>query len=158
MPDNSSRSTYETFRTTQPSAHDALVALGRSVDEGGLEKELTELVKLRVSQINGCAFCIQLHLNIARKLGIDETKLGLVAAWRDAGIFSERERAALRWAEALTRLKDDAASDAEWANLRETLGERDATLLTVTVGAINAWNRIAIGLCFPPPVRQTANV
>ena len=74
--------TYDDFRTSQPDAHAALLALGKCVDDAGLEKELTELVKLRVSQINGCAFCIQLHLNIARKLPVDETKLGLVAALR----------------------------------------------------------------------------
>ena len=95
---------YDDFRSAHAEAHAALLALGKSVDDGGLEKELTELVKLRVSQINRCAFCIQLHLNIARKLHVDEAKLGLIGAWRDAGIFSDREKAALAWAEQLTHL------------------------------------------------------
>ncbi|MEG6507992.1 carboxymuconolactone decarboxylase family protein [Methyloligella sp. 2.7D] len=155
MPDEASRLSYEAFRTSQPDAHDALIALGKTVDNGGLEKELTELVKLRVSQMNACAFCIQLHLNIARRLGLEETKLGLLPAWRDAGTFSARERAALRWAELLTRLNGEGTPEAEWAHLREQFGEGDATLLTVTVGTINAWNRIAIGLRFAPPVPQT---
>ncbi|MXP26937.1 carboxymuconolactone decarboxylase family protein [Altererythrobacter indicus] len=144
--------TYDDFRTSQPDAHAALLALGKCVDDVGLEKELTELVKLRVSHINGCAFCIQLHLNIARKLPVDETKLGLVAAWRDAGIFSEREMAALRWAELLTELACTSPGESDWEDLRAVFDEKEAVLLTVTVGAINNWNRIAAALRFPPPI------
>lgn len=152
MANEASRMDYDVFKVFQADAHAALIALGRTVDEGGLEKDLTELVKLRVSQMNGCAFCIQLHLNIARKLGIDEVKLGLVSAWRDAGVFSRREVAALQWAELLTRLNGEGAAQAEWAALRETFDEQEAALLTVTVGTINNWNRIAIGLRFAPPI------
>ena len=152
MANEASRMDYEVFKASQADAYAALIALGRAVDEGGLEKDLTELVKLRVSQMNGCAFCLQLHLNIARKLGIDEVKLGLVSAWRDAGVFSRREAAALQWAEVLTRLNGEGAAQAEWEALREAFDEQEAALLTVTVGTINAWNRIAIGLRFAPPV------
>ncbi len=154
MPHETSRPAYDAFATSEAAAHDALIALGKAVDDGGLDKDLTELVKLRVSQMNGCAFCIQLHLNIARKLGVDEIKLGLVPAWRDAGVFSTREKAALRWANLLTRPNGAGAPDEAWAALRECFDEREATLLTVTVGTINAWNRIAIGLCFDPPRPQ----
>jgi AhpD family alkylhydroperoxidase len=86
---------YETFQATATAARSALTALGKAVDEAGLDKALTELVKLRVSQINGCAFCTQFHLTTARQAGGDAAKLDLVAVWRDAGVFSARERAAL---------------------------------------------------------------
>ena len=152
MPNETSRMDYDGFRRSHPDAHAALLALGASVDDGGIEKQLTELVKLRVSQMNGCAFCLQLHLNIARKLGVEEAKLGLVSAWRDAGIFSRREAAALSWAEALTALQGAAAPDAAWARLCEVFDEKDAALLTLTIATINSWNRIAIALRFAPPL------
>ncbi|MEX2964449.1 carboxymuconolactone decarboxylase family protein [Microbulbifer sp. TYP-18] len=152
MPNEAKTMTYDAFRRTQKTAHDALITLGKSVDEGGLEKDLTELVKLRVSQINSCAFCIQLHLNIARKLGVDEVKLGLLAAWCEAGVFSAREQAALSWAEQLTQFEGKSTSEAEQQYLRESFQEHEIVLLTVTIGTINAWNRIARGLVFDPPV------
>jgi AhpD family alkylhydroperoxidase len=147
---------YEAFAASQSEAHAALIALGRSVDNGGLDKRLTELVKLRVSQMNGCAFCIQLHLNIARNLGIEENKLGLLPAWRAADIFSQREQEALRWAEFLTLLEDDEAREEKWARLCECFDEREATLLTISVGTINAWNRIAGGMHFDPPISRSS--
>jgi len=146
------RSTYDLFRTMQPSAHDALIALGKTVDEQGIEKELTELVKLRVSQINGCAFCLQLHLNVARKLGISSTKLDLVSVWRETDLFSEREAAALAWAEKLTQLAGNSFCNEDWENLLHQFAQDEAELLTVTIATINAWNRIGIGLAFPPPI------
>jgi len=100
------RISYETFQKTAPGAQAALLAMGKTVDESGLEKQIVELVKLHVSQINNCAFCLQIHLNVARKLGVAPEKLDLVATWHEAGIFSEREGAALAWAETLTRLAD----------------------------------------------------
>jgi AhpD family alkylhydroperoxidase len=143
---------YETFQTAAPAANAALLALGKSVDDAGLDKGLTELVKLRVSQINGCAFCTQLHLNIARRVGVDAAKLDLVAAWADAGVFSAQERAALAWAEHLTGMSLDGVPDDAYAMLREHFSEAEAVHLSVVVANINAWNRIAGGLRFPPPI------
>lgn len=152
MSSGDSRISYETFKNRQPAAYEALIALGNSVTEGGLDKALTELVKLRVSQINGCAFCLQLHLNIARKLGIDRTKLDLLATWHDAGVFSERETAALAWAEALTRLDGTGVSDADWSAVRQHFSEEETELLTIAIGTINTWNRIAGPFRFTPLV------
>ena len=143
---------YDGFRTRVPDAHAALLDLGKAVDTRGLEKDLTELVKLRVSQINGCAFCLQLHLNIARKLGVEAAKLDLVGVWRDAPVFSDREAAALAWAETVTRLPGQGTGGTDWAALREHFTEEEALLLTVTVGTINAWNRITVALGFSPPI------
>ena len=87
------RIAYDTFQKTAPAAQAALLAMGKTADESGLDKEIVELVKLPVSQINNCAFCLQIHLNVARKLGVPQEKLDLVATWEEAGIFSEQERA-----------------------------------------------------------------
>ena len=92
------RIAYATFQKTAPAAQAALLAMGKAADESGLDKEIIELVKLRVSQINNCAFCLQIHLTVARRLAIPQDKLDLVATWHEAGIFSDREGAALAWA------------------------------------------------------------
>jgi AhpD family alkylhydroperoxidase len=137
---------HQTFEKIAPGAYAALLALGKAVDESGLEKNLTELVKLRVSQINGCAFCIQHHLNIARTAGVDAAKLDLVAAWKDAGVFSVREYTALAWAECLTTVSIEGAPDRIYAALREHFTEKEVVFLTVTIGTINNWNRLGVAL------------
>ncbi|SDD16607.1 alkylhydroperoxidase AhpD family core domain-containing protein [Cupriavidus sp. YR651] len=142
---------FQEFTHIAPDVYAALGGVSKAVDASGLDKALTELVKLRVSQINGCAFCLQFHLNIARKLDIDPRKFDLLAGWRDAGIFSEREQAALGWAEALTCLADPAARDAALAAARATFQQSELVHLAATIAGINAWNRIAVGLHFPPP-------
>lgn len=145
---------YEQFQKIAPAARDALLAMGKAVDESGLEKALTELVKIRVSQINGCAFCIQLHFQIARRIGIDASKLDLVSAWRDAGVYSARELAALGWAEQVTRLADHHSNDGAYAALHDHFSAEEILNLTVAIANINAWNRIAGTLHFPPPAPQ----
>lgn len=151
MSPHAGRLTYPDFAKAAPAAHAALLALGKSVEESGLEKTLTELVKLRASQLNGCAFCLQYHLDIARKLGVPADKLDLVAAWREAGVFSPREMAALAWTETLTEMTADVTSEEAYTALLEHFSETEAMFLTVAVGTINQWNRIAVALRFPPP-------
>jgi AhpD family alkylhydroperoxidase len=140
------------FKEIAPAADAALIALGQAAAAAGIEKDLLELVKLRASQINGCAFCIQFHLNIARQLGIAPEKLDLVVAWREAGVFSAREQAALSWTEALTaiagRILDDAAYEAALAHFSKA----ELAFLTAAIGAVNVWNRIAVAFRFTPPV------
>ena len=98
------RSEYEDFKRVAPDAYDLVLALGQVAAKAGLDKQLLELVKLRASQINGCAFCVQHHVLLSERIGVPVDKLHLVAVWREAPIFSPRERAALAWAEALTLL------------------------------------------------------
>ena len=141
---------YQTFLKSAPDAYAALLALGKVVGDSGLDTHLTELVKIRVSQINGCAFCIQHHLNVARKSGVESAKLDLVAAWQDAGVFSERESAALAWAESLTAVATQGASDKSYEALREHFTETEVIFLTVAIGTINNWNRIGVALRFSP--------
>jgi AhpD family alkylhydroperoxidase len=147
----SARIGYEEFARLAPDARKALTALGAAVDASGLDKGLTELLKLRASQINGCAFCIQFHLNMARKAGVPGQKLDLVAAWREAGAYSPREYAALSWTEALTFSPGDGATDEEYADLLQHFSKEEALFLTVAIGTINQWNRIAAALRFAPP-------
>lgn len=140
----------EDFYRIAPAARDALIALGKAVDESGLEKPLTELIKLRASQINGCAFCVQFHLTIARKLGVPAAKLDLVAAWSDTDIYSARERAALAWTEALTNFAHGEATEKAYAALMREFTEGEISFLTAAIANINAWNRISVGLRFAP--------
>lgn len=142
--------TQQTFYATAPAAVQALFDLGKAVDALGLDKGLTELIKLRVSQLNGCAYCTQLHLETGRKLGLEAAKLDLVAVWPEVALFSRREKAALAWAEACTRLPPDAATDRAYAGLRAEFSEKEAVFLTAAIANINAWNRIAAPLHYPP--------
>lgn len=151
------RLSYAEFSRRAPAAIAALRALSQSVNEAGIDKALSELLKVRVSQINGCAFCLKLHLDWARKAGVTDAKLDLLAAWREAGAFSDREKAALRWAEALTEIADAAELDAAHAELTAHFDVDQTAQLTIAVGVINQWNRIAIGFGFPPtPARAPA--
>jgi AhpD family alkylhydroperoxidase len=147
-----SRVSYEAFAKLAAPARAALTALGKTVDDSGLDKGLGEIIKLRASQINGCAFCVQYHLNVARKLGVAAEKLDLVAVWREAGIFSPREMAALAWTEALTEMTPEVTSDSAYAALLEHFDASEAVFLTIAIGTINQWNRIAVALRFAPPI------
>jgi len=133
------------FYTASPDAFKAMFALETAVSKLGLEKSLIELVKLRVSQINGCAFCIDMHTADARKDGETERRLYAVTAWREAPFFTGRERAALAWTEALTRLSETHAPDADYALLSEHFNPKEMVDLTVAINAINGWNRLAVG-------------
>ena len=142
----SSPLTYDAFRKIAPAAHDALLAMGKSADESGVDKQIIELVKLRVSQINNCAFCLQIHLNTARQLGMPAEKLDLVATWHEAGIFSEKECAALAWAEALADLAGHSVTDADYDAVRKHFSEEEVVFLSVSIANINAWNRLGARL------------
>jgi AhpD family alkylhydroperoxidase len=144
------RVSYEDFIKAAPGAYSGLGALSKSVDESGLDKSLTEFVKLRASQINGCAFCVSFHLNMLRKLGAPREKIDLITVWREAGIFSDRETAALAWTEALTDLSPAGAADEAYAALLAHFSPMEAMFLTVAIGTINNWNRLGVALRFAP--------
>ncbi|WP_020651751.1 carboxymuconolactone decarboxylase family protein [Massilia niastensis] len=130
----------------------AMLALEKAVNAFGLEPSLLELVKLRASQINGCAFCVDLHTADAKKAGESDRRLHAVTVWREAPFFTPRERAALAWTESLTRLPDTHASDADYALLREHFSDKEMADLTVAIIAINGWNRLAVGFRKTPQV------
>jgi AhpD family alkylhydroperoxidase len=148
------RMEFADFREIAAGATTALSALSKAVDDSGLEKSLTELIKIRASQINGCAFCLQFHLNAAHKASVSQTKLDLVAVWRDAGVFSAREMAALAWTEALTNVTPLGITEECYQISRREFGESELAYLTAAIAAINAWNRIAIAYRFTPPIPQ----
>ena len=142
------------FSTLAPGVRTALSALSKAVDDSGLEKTLTELIKIRASQINGCAFCLQFHLNAARNAALSQTKLDLVAVWRDAGVFNKREMAALAWTESLTHVTPAGVADDAYEDVSKEFAESELAFLTSAVASINAWNRIAMAYRFTPPIPQ----
>lgn len=129
------------YTTLQP-----LFALGKQLDAGTLEPALRNLVLMRVSQINGCAYCLDMHSKDARADGESEQRLYVLPAWREAPFYSERERAALAWAEALTRLdeQDQSAPDALYEQARAQFDAKELVELTLLVTLINSWNRLNI--------------
>lgn len=127
-----------------PALMKSVLALNDAVDGCGLEMSLLHLVKLRASQINGCSYCVEMHSREAREDGESEKRLYLVAAWRESPLFSERERAAFAWTEAVTRVADGGVPDALYAATREQFSEEDLVRLTVAISMINTWNRLSV--------------
>lgn len=140
-----------TPHTFVPEAIKAMYALEASFKTSGLDPVLLELVRLRASQINGCAYCIHMHTTDLRKLGEPEMRLYMLDAWRESVLYSARERAALGWTEALTRLSQTHAPDADYQALAAEFSEGEQVHLTMLIGAINTWNRLAVGLRFAHP-------
>jgi AhpD family alkylhydroperoxidase len=132
------------YRKAAPQGVAAFRSLEVYVDGCGLERQLLELVKTRASQINGCAYCIEMHTKDARQAGETEQRLYALCAWREAPFFTERERAALAWTEAVTRIADGPVEDAVYEELQRHFSEKEIVDLTLAVVAINGWNRLAI--------------
>ncbi len=134
------------YRALFPAGVHALTELERAVHASALEPELLELVRVRASQINGCAYCLAMHNRDARARGEHQTRLDTVAAWREAPYYTARERAALTWCEALTELPRTGAPDEVYAALEAQFSAQEIAVLTFAVVAINSWNRLAVGL------------
>src|SRR5919205_1562777 len=137
-----------------PEAMKALGALESYVQGSGLEPSLIELVKTRASQINGCAYCLHMHTRDARAEGESEERLYLLDAWRESPLYSERERAALAWTEALTLIAETRAPDDAYRALQAQFSEEEQVTLTLLIVAINGWNRIQVGFRAVHPVGQ----
>lgn len=132
------------YTRVSPKAMQAMFALQAYVNDSGLEHSLLELVKMRASQINGCAYCLDMHSKDARAAGETEQRLYLLDAWRETSLYSERERAALAWTEAVTRIGEGNVPDDLYASTREHFTEEELVNLTLAVVAINGWNRLSI--------------
>jgi len=140
-----------------PDAYKAVLALELFVSQqSGLEPRLIHLLKLRASQINGCAFCVDMHIRHAREDGLSEQWIGLVCVWREASVFDARERAVLGWTEALTNISTSGAPDADYEELRAHFSEEEIAKLSVAIGTINVWNRLAVGFRTPHAVDEAA--
>lgn len=133
------------FYKASPEAIKAMVALEVAVSRLGIDPALQELLRLRASQINGCAYCVDLHSGDARKKGETERRLYAVSVWRETPFFTPRERAALGWTEVITRIADTHAPDEAYEALRAEFSEAECVNLTLAIGLINSWNRLAIG-------------
>lgn len=135
-----------------PALYRAMSSLQGYVDSCGLERSLLELIKVRTSQINGCAFCLVMHTSEARKLGESDERMHLLNAWREAPVFTARERAALAWAEAITLINQHHAPDEVYQEARQSFSEKELVDLTAAIVAINSWNRLAIAFRAMPQV------
>ena len=149
------RKDYPDFKALAPDIYERVLALSQLAAKSGIEKELLELVKIRASQINGCAFCVQYHILEGEKLGVPADKLNLVVVWREAPQFSQRERAALAWTEALTLLSE-GVSDEVYAQASAEFSEKELAYLTSAVASINVWNRFGAAFRWTPPARKQA--
>lgn len=139
-----------------PAAAKAMLAAESALDETDVEHGLTELVRLRASQINGCAFCIHMHAIAARSHGETDARIIMLDGWRESPLYSDRERAALTWTESLTRIAKTHAPDADYALVKSQFSDAEIAALTLIIAQINAWNRVQIAARAIPPVQPAA--
>ncbi|AEG03107.1 carboxymuconolactone decarboxylase family protein [Sinorhizobium meliloti] len=144
------------FAKAAPDAYKAVAALDSYVKGSGIEPRLIHLIKLRASQINGCAYCVDMHTKEARHSGLSQQWINLVCVWRESPHFDERERAVLGWTEALTNVAETRAPDDAYEALKAHFNEEEMTKITVAIGAINVWNRLCVGFRALPPIDAPA--
>lgn len=135
-----------------PAGFRALQAWGREINQAGLEPLLLELVRMRASQMNGCAVCLDTHMREATAAGETVQRLTVLPAWRETSLFTARERSALQWTEAITNIQTGHAPEASYREMRAHFSEAEAVQLTMAIANINAWNRLAIA--FRPPLKD----
>ncbi|MFT4172856.1 MAG: carboxymuconolactone decarboxylase family protein [Herbaspirillum sp.] len=135
-----------------PDGYKAMFGVHTFVQKSGLPLALLELVRLRVSQINGCAFCVNMHVPLGREHGLSEHQINLAATWREAPVFSARERAALAWAEAVTALAGQEVPDAVYEQAKAVFSPEEIAKLTFCVVEINGWNRLMVASRTPPQI------
>lgn len=133
-----------------PEGYKTMYALHNYVQGAGLDLGLLELVRLRVSQTNGCGFCVAMHIPLARKYGLNEHQINLVATWKESPVFSARERAALAWADAVTALAGQEVPDTAYEQVKAEFSPEEIANLTLCIGEINTWNRLMIASRTPP--------
>lgn len=132
------------YQSAAPGALKGMLELEKFVHSSGLERRLYHLIKTRASQINGCAYCLDMHTKDARKAGETEQRLYLLSAWRETAMFSDRERAALAWTEAMTLISENDMSDELYEQVTQHFSEQEVVALSMAIIAINGWNRLAI--------------
>lgn len=140
------------YGSVSPESYKAMKDLQTSVDKLYFDKKLVELVKIRASQLNGCAYCLDMHSKDATALGEDKQRIIMLDAWRETStLYSDRERAAIEWTEALTLVSEDHVSDEVYERVRQQFSEKELVELCMIVIAINAWNRLSIAFRHPEP-------
>ena len=143
--------------STAPELIKPMIEMEKALGSSGIEYSLITLIKLRASQINGCAYCLHMHAQEGRKHGVSEDRMHLLNAWRESSYYSDRERAALAWTEALTRIETVGAPDQDYANLAAHFTAHEQVAVTMVITTINAWNRLAIGFAASHPAAQEAS-
>ena len=138
------------YTKVAPEVYRAMLSLEKTINGSGLEDTLLDLVRLRVSQMNGCAFCLDMHAKDLRARGESEQRVYMLNAWRESPFYSERERAALAWAEALTRVSESQVSEELFESARRQFSEAELANLTLAVVSINGWNRLNVAFKIPP--------
>lgn len=142
--------------TAVPEASKAVLALEQYCQNSGIPKRLIHLIKLRASIINGCAYCVDMHVKEARRDGLSEQWINLMSVWRESPVYDARERALLGWVDAVTDIAQTGAPDAEYEALKAQFSEEEMTNITVAIGAINIWNRLAVGFRSQHPIDKPA--
>lgn len=137
-----------------PQAYPAVAALQKYVDSCGLERPLLELVRMRASQINGCAYCLDMHTKDARALGETEQRLYLISAWRESPFYTDRERAALEWTEAVTLVSETHVPDEVYERVKQHFTPQELVNLTAAIAMINTWNRLSVAFRAVPGAYQ----
>ena len=146
------------YAKVSPGAYHAMLGLEKYLHECGLEERLLHLIKLRTSQVNGCAYCLDMHWKDLRAIGEAEQRLYSLDAWRECPYYSDRERAALAWAESVTRVSETHVPDDVFEEAKQHFSEKELADLTVAVATINAWNRLAIAARTTPGTYQPQKV
>ncbi|NGO64673.1 carboxymuconolactone decarboxylase family protein [Rhizobium daejeonense] len=144
------------LQKASPAAFKAVYALELFVQKSGLSRAEIHLIKLRASIINGCAYCVDMHVKESRHDGLSEQWINLMSVWRESPIYTPRERALLGWVDAVTNIAGTGAPDAEFQALREHFSETEISNITVAIGTINVWNRLAVGFRSQHPLDQPA--
>jgi AhpD family alkylhydroperoxidase len=140
-----------------PEAIKAVTALENYVQASGLERRFIHLIKLRASQINGCAFCVDMHVKESRHDGLSEQWINMMCVWWESPVYDDKERALLGWVDAVTRIADTGIPDSAFDALKAHFSEEEIVNITVALGAINTWNRLAVGFRNQHPVDKPAN-
>ena len=144
------------FYQASPESYEAVAALEKFVQTSGLEKRLIHLIKLRASIINGCAFCVDMHSKEARKSGLPEQWINLMSVWRESPVYDARERALFGWVDAVTNIAQTGIPDDAYEALKAHFTEEEMTKITVAIGTINVWNRLAVGFRSLHPIDEQA--
>ncbi len=144
------------LQKASPAAFKAVYALELFVQNSGLSRAEIHLIKLRASIINGCAYCVDMHVKESRHDGLSEQWINLMSVWRESTVYTPRERALLGWVDAVTNIAGTGAPDAEFQALKEYFSEAEIASITVAIGTINVWNRIAVGFRSQHPIDQPA--
>lgn len=144
------------FQKAAPDALKAVMQLETYVQNSGLDRRFIHLIKLRASQINGCAYCVDMHVKESRHDGLSEQWINLMSVWREAGVYDARERALLGWVDAVTHVSRTGVPDEDFETLKAHFSDEEIMKITVAIGTINTWNRLAVAFRNPHPVDQPA--